>query len=79
MTKQGSPSGSLSRHSPSLEDEQTWMDKENAACNFRDERLKKRFRLLLQQFWNGMDQTIPFACQDWTSTKAASILRRSGL
>jgi hypothetical protein len=23
------------------------MDKENAACNFRDERLKKRFRLLL--------------------------------
>jgi hypothetical protein len=25
------------------------MDKENAACNFRDERLKKRFRLLLQR------------------------------
>ena len=32
---------------PSLVDEQTWMDKENAACNFRDERLKKRFRILL--------------------------------
>jgi hypothetical protein len=71
MTKQGSPSDSSPRHSPSLEDEQTWMDKENAACNFRDERLKKRFRLLLQQFWSGMGQTIPFACQDWASTKAA--------
>jgi hypothetical protein len=71
MTKQGSPSDSSRRHSPSSEDEQTWMDKENAACNFRDERLKKRFRLLLQQFWSGMGQTIPFACQDWASTKAA--------
>lgn len=47
------------------------MDKENAACNFRDQRLKKRFRLLLQQFWSGMGRTIPFACQDWASTKAA--------
>lgn len=71
MTKQRAPRESSHRHSPSLEDEQAWMDKENAACNFRDERLKKRFRLLLQQFWNGMGQTIPFACQDWASTKAA--------
>jgi DNA replication protein DnaC len=31
-----------------LEDEQAWMDKENAACNFRDQRLKKRFRRLLR-------------------------------
>ena len=54
------------------------MDKENAACNFRDERLKKRFRLLLQQFWNGMGQTIPFACQDWASTKAAYRLFSNG-
>ncbi len=47
------------------------MDKENAACNFRDERLKKRFQLLLEQFWTNMGQTIPFACQDWANTKAA--------
>lgn len=47
------------------------MEKENAACVFRDERLKKRFRLLLEQFWGSMGQTIPFACQDWASTKAA--------
>ncbi|MFT5590643.1 MAG: hypothetical protein ACI9ZF_002837 [Bradyrhizobium sp.] len=48
----------------SYEQEQTGMDKENAACNFRDERLKKRFWLLLEQFWTNMGQTIPFACQD---------------
>jgi hypothetical protein len=47
------------------------MDKENAACNFRDERLKKRFRLLLKQFWTRIGESIPFACQDWASTKAA--------
>lgn len=47
------------------------MGNENSACVFRHERLKKRFRLLLEQFWRGMGQTIPFACQDWASTKAA--------
>nr|WP_255779014.1 transposase DNA-binding-containing protein [Mycetohabitans sp. B8] len=34
-------------------------------------RLRKRFGKLLIQLWNGMGQTIPFACQDWASTKAA--------
>lgn len=71
MTKQGAHSDSSHGHSTSSADEQTWIDKENAACVFRDERLKKRFRLLLQQFWNGIGQTIPFACQDWANTKAA--------
>ena len=27
--------------------------------------------MLLEKLWDGMGQTIPFACQDWTSTKAA--------
>jgi len=71
MTKRGPPSDSSPSHPSLLEDEQTWIDKENAGCNFRDERLKKRFRLLLQQFWNSMGQSIPFACQDWANTKAA--------
>jgi hypothetical protein len=53
------------------EDEQAWMDQENSASHFRDERLKKRFRLLLEQFWKNMGQSIPFACQDWANTKAA--------
>lgn len=71
MTKRGTLSDSPPRLPKFSEDEQTWMDKENAACNFRDERLKKRFRLLLKQFWTSMGQSIPFACQDWASTKAA--------
>ena len=64
-------SASCPGHLSSSGDEQSWIEKENAACVFRDERLKKRFRLLLEQFWGSMGQTIPFACQDWASTKAA--------
>ncbi len=60
MTTKGTPGDSLPRRPASSEGEQTWMDKENAACNFRDERLKKRFRLLLKQFWTNMGQSIPF-------------------
>lgn len=71
MTTRRKPGDSASRRPVAAEDEQTWMDQENAACNFRDERLKKRFRLLLQQFWSNMGQSIPFACQDWANTKAA--------
>lgn len=71
MTNRGTPSVFWPRHPSLLEDGQTWMDQENSACVFRDERLKKRFRLLLEQFWRGMGQAIPFACQDWASTKAA--------
>ena len=71
MTTRGSQDDSLPRHPVAPEDEQAWMDQENSACRFRDERLKKRFRLLLEQFWKNMGQSIPFACQDWASTKAA--------
>jgi hypothetical protein len=55
----------------SSENELAWLDKEHAACQFRDERLKKRFRLLLKQFWISMGQSIPFACPDRANTKAA--------
>lgn len=71
MKAKGTAGDSLPRRPASSEDEQTWMDKENGACNFRDERLKKRFHLLLKQFWTSVGQSIPFACQDWASTKAA--------
>jgi hypothetical protein len=71
MTKHGVPSDFSPHRLPSLEGERTWIDEENSACEFRDERLKKRFRLLLQQFWHSMGQTIPLACQDWANTKAA--------
>ena len=64
MTTRETPSAPWSRRLVSYKQEQTGMDKENAACNFRDERLKKHFWLLLEQFWTNMGQTIPFACQD---------------
>jgi hypothetical protein len=27
--------------------------------------------MVLERLWSGIGQTIPFACQDWSSTKAA--------
>ena len=33
--------------------------------------MRKRFGMVLERFWSGIGQAIPFACQDWSSTKAA--------
>jgi hypothetical protein len=48
-----------------------WIDEELAGCEFQDERLTKRFEKLFRQLSGGIGQSIPWACQDWTSTKAA--------
>ncbi len=48
-----------------------WIDEELAGCKFKDERLGKRFRQILEQFSSSIGKTIPFACQDWGATKAA--------
>lgn len=48
-----------------------WLDREISGCKFKDERLGKRFRTLIEQLWDGVGESIPFACQDWASTKAA--------
>ncbi|MFL9998942.1 IS4 family transposase [Paraburkholderia sediminicola] len=48
-----------------------WFEGELEGSEFRDARLRKRFGTLLEQLWKGMGQTIPLACQDWASTKAA--------
>ena len=48
-----------------------WIDHEIAGCVFRDERLGKRFRSLLERLAASPGETIPFACQDWANTKAA--------
>jgi hypothetical protein len=48
-----------------------WIDREIAGCAFRDERLGKRFRSLLERLAASPGETIPFACQDWANTKAA--------
>lgn len=49
----------------------SWIDRELAGCQFKDMRLGKRFRKLLEQLSEGTGESIPFACQDWASTKAA--------
>src|ERR1700742_4487912 len=52
-------------------DDQPWFDREVRDSNFQDTRLRRRFAILLEKLWAGIGQTIPFACQDWASTKAA--------
>ena len=49
----------------------TWVDREIAGCEFRDARLGKRFRTLLERIGSDIGQSIPFVCQDWANTKAA--------
>lgn len=49
----------------------SWLDDELATCDFGDPRLAKRFRTLVERFSEGIGETIPMACQDWASTKAA--------
>jgi hypothetical protein len=54
-----------------VEDSVTWVAEETATCDFQDARLWKRLRALLGQLANDVGASIPFACQDWTNTKAA--------
>jgi Transposase DNA-binding/Transposase Tn5 dimerisation domain len=49
----------------------TWFDRELAGCSLADERLNKRLRRLLERMDGAMGASIPLACQDWASTKAA--------
>src|SRR5688572_9977399 len=48
-----------------------WLSTELEGCEFKDERLGKRFRSLTERLWDGLGESIPFACQDWANTKAA--------
>ncbi|WOH52831.1 IS4 family transposase [Bradyrhizobium sp. sBnM-33] len=50
---------------------ETWVDRETAGCEFKDERLGRRFCKLLAQIGSDMGQSIPLVCQDWANTKAA--------
>jgi len=51
--------------------DRAWIEWEIDASESRVERLRKGFGVLLEQFWDRMGQSIPFACQDWASIKAA--------
>jgi hypothetical protein len=49
----------------------SWIDDEFEGSKFSDERLGKRLCKLVTQLFNKMGNSIPTACQDWASTKAA--------
>ena len=50
---------------------ETWVDRETASSLFKDERLGRRFKRLLQQIGGTIGGSIPLVCQDWANTKAA--------
>jgi hypothetical protein len=50
---------------------ESWLDRELADCEFKDERLGKRFRSLIEQLSSSPGDSIPLVCQDWANTKAA--------
>ncbi|WP_216350657.1 IS4/Tn5 family transposase DNA-binding protein [Paraburkholderia fungorum] len=52
-------------------DERAWFETEIEASKFQDARLRKRLGMVLEQLWSGSARRSPFACQDWSSTKAA--------
>ncbi len=50
---------------------QDWVDRETVDGTFKDERLGRRFKTLLADIGCAIGESLPFACQDWASTKAA--------
>jgi len=49
----------------------SWTEEEFSQASFNDERLRKRFELLVDQLGQKAGRSIPFACEDWAATKAA--------
>ena len=49
----------------------SWVENELAGCTFADARLGQRFKTLVTKLSEGIGESIPMACQDWASTKAA--------
>ncbi len=49
----------------------SWVESEFKECKFSDERLGKRLCKLVKQLFDKIGNSIPTACQDWASTKAA--------
>jgi len=48
-----------------------WTECEVDETAFKDARLGRRFGEVIRQIGDGMGESIPYACQDWASTKAA--------
>jgi len=49
----------------------SWIENELCGCRFLDTRLGQRLRQLFESMSEGIGNSIPLACQDWASTKAA--------
>lgn len=50
---------------------ESWIEQETFESEFRDERLSKRFKTVLNQLYGATAESIPWACQDWANAKAA--------
>lgn len=48
-----------------------WWESELAGCTFADVRLGQRLGKLIEQMGGAIGASLPLACQDWASTKAA--------
>jgi hypothetical protein len=48
-----------------------WSQQDVDVGSFKDARLGRRFFDLLRRLSDGMGGSVPFACQDWSNTKAA--------
>ncbi len=75
QTAKGIFEGSLQQsgraYSVGADGAETWVERECAGCAFKDVRLDRRFRVLLERIGSAMGESIPLACQDWANTKAA--------
>jgi hypothetical protein len=49
----------------------SWCEEEVEKSGLADERLRRRLRVLLERMGSAVGESIPMACQDWASTKAA--------
>jgi hypothetical protein len=56
---------------PATPCDQDWIRDEVALDAFDDERLGRRFGVVLRQLAAGTAESIPLACQDWANAKAA--------
>ena len=59
------------REVPMTDDAKGWIEDELAGCRFVDRRLERRLHALLGRMADAMGQSLPLACGDWASTKAA--------
>lgn len=51
--------------------DETWLNQEIGRSEFCDERLSRRFAMVIKQLCDSTAESIPLACQDWANTKGA--------